>query len=79
MPTPLTIGMISGTSLDGIDVAVCRIDGHARDADIEVVAFDTVPYPATVRQELLDLYEDSGNAVARICSMNAVIGDAFAD
>lgn len=79
MPTPLTIGMISGTSLDGIDVAVCRIDGHARDADIEVVAFDTVPYPATVRQELLDLYEDSGNAVARICSMNVVIGDAFAD
>ncbi len=79
MPTPLTIGMISGTSLDGIDVAVCRIDGHARDANIEVVAFDTVPYPATVRQELLDLYEDSGNAVARICSMNVVIGDAFAD
>lgn len=78
MPKPLTIGMISGTSLDGIDVAICHIDGHARDAEIEVVAFDMVPYPADVRQELLNLYEDAENAVARICSMNVVVGDAFA-
>lgn len=78
MTIPLTIGMISGTSLDGIDVAVCRIDGHAQQANIELVAFDTVPYEATVRTELLNLYEDSANAVARICSMNVVIGKAFA-
>lgn len=78
MPTPLTIGMISGTSLDGIDVAVCRINGHAREAEIEVVAFDMIPYSPEVRQELLNLYEDAENAVARICSMNVVIGDAFA-
>lgn len=78
MPTPLTIGMISGTSLDGIDVAICRINGHAREAEIEVVAFDMIPYSPEVRQELLNLYEDAKNAVARICSMNVVIGDAFA-
>lgn len=78
MTTPLTIGMISGTSLDGIDVAICRIDGHAQQAEIELVAFDTVPYETFVRDELLNLYEDSGNAVARICSMNVVVGKAFA-
>lgn len=78
MQKPLTIGMISGTSLDGIDVAICHIDGHARDAKIEVVAFETIPYATDVRQELLDLYEDAGNAVARISSMNVVVGDAFA-
>lgn len=78
MTTPLTIGMISGTSLDGIDVAVCRINGHAQQAEIELVAFETVPYATDVRQELLDLYEDSGNAVARLTSMNVVVGNAFA-
>ena len=78
MITPLTIGMISGTSLDGIDVAVCRIEGHAQQAKIELVAFDTVAYAPDVRQELLDLYEDSGNAVARLSSMNVIVGNAFA-
>lgn len=78
MTTPLTIGLISGTSLDGVDVAVCRFEGHAQQATIELVAFDTVPYSPAIRQELLDLYEDSGNAVARLTSMNVVIGNAFA-
>lgn len=78
MTTPLTIGLISGTSLDGVDVAVCRIDGHAQQAKVQLVAFDTIPYAPAVRQELLDLYEESGNAVARLTSMNVVIGNAFA-
>lgn len=78
MPTPLTIGMISGTSLDGIDVAICHIEGHAQQARIELLGFDTVPYSAAVRAELFNLYEDSANALARICSMNVVVGEAFA-
>lgn len=78
MPHPLTIGMISGTSLDGIDVAICHIQGHGRQAEIEVVGFDMVPYSAAVRAELLNLYEHAENAVARICSMNVVVGNAFA-
>lgn len=78
MTTPITIGLISGTSLDGIDVAICRINGHAQQANIDLVAFDTVPYEPAVRQELLNLYEDSANAIARLTSMNVVIGKAFA-
>lgn len=78
MPTPLTIGLMSGTSLDGIDVAICHIEGHAQHAKIELIGFDTVPYPDAVRAELLNLYEDATNAIARICSMNVLIGKQFA-
>lgn len=78
MPKPLTIGLMSGTSLDGIDVAICHIEGHAQQAKIDVLAFDTVPHNPAMRQELLNLYEDSDNAIARISSMNVMIGDAFA-
>jgi anhydro-N-acetylmuramic acid kinase len=75
----ICIGLISGTSLDGIDVAVCRIDGHAQDATIDLLAFDTVAYPDAVRAELLRLYDEQENAVARVCALNVVVGKAFAD
>jgi anhydro-N-acetylmuramic acid kinase len=75
----LCLGMISGTSVDGIDVAIARIDGHAQEAQIELLAFATVPYPDPVRAELLRLYDDQEDAVARICALNVVVGESFAD
>ena len=52
----LCLGMISGTSVDGIDVALVAIDGHGQGAAIRTVGFETVPYPDDVRNELLALY-----------------------
>lgn len=75
----ICVGLISGTSLDGIDVAVCRIDGHGQDVKIDLLAFDTIAYPDAVRAELLRLYDDQANAVARVCALNVVVGEAFAD
>ena len=75
----LCIGMISGTSVDGIDVALVEIDGTGQKATIRTVGFGTVPYPQEVRDELLGLYEDQEDAVARLCSLNFVVGQCFAD
>jgi anhydro-N-acetylmuramic acid kinase len=75
----ICVGLISGTSLDGIDVAVCRLDGHAQDATIDLLAFDTVAYPDALRAELLRLYDDQENAVALVCALNVVVGEAFGD
>jgi len=75
----ICIGLISGTSVDGVDVAIVRIAGHAATAKIELLAFETVPYPTDVRAELLALYDDQSNAVARLCSLNVVVGACFAD
>lgn len=71
--------MISGTSVDGIDVALVEIDGVAQQSTIRTVGFETVPYPAEVRAELLALYDDQQNAVVRLCSLNVVVGKCFAD
>ena len=75
---PLCIGLISGTSVDGIDVAVVRIDRPGKGARPALVAFETVPYPVAVRAELLGLYDDQANAVQRLCSLNVVVGECFA-
>ncbi|MGB3329467.1 MAG: anhydro-N-acetylmuramic acid kinase [Thermomicrobiales bacterium] len=75
----LCVGLMAGTSLDGIDAALVRIAGHARDAHLELIAFATTPYPDAVRTELLALYEDQANALARLSSLNVVIGELFAE
>lgn len=75
----LCIGLISGTSVDGIDVAVVRIAGNGQGTSPELLAFETVPYPEHVRAELLGLYDDQSNAVQRLCSLNVIVGECFAD
>jgi len=75
----LCIGLISGTSVDGIDAALVEIEGHAQENHLHLRAFTTYPYPEDVRSELLGLYDDQAQAVVRICSLNTVIGGLFAD
>jgi anhydro-N-acetylmuramic acid kinase len=76
----LCVGLISGTSADGIDAALVRIAGAGGEARLELIAFASTPYPNEVRAELLALYaDDAPHAVARLCSLNAVLGDLFAE
>jgi len=75
----LAIGLISGTSADGIDAAMVRIRGAAESAELALLHFISIPYPAEIRRELLALYAaDAANAVARLCSLNVILGELFA-
>jgi len=62
-------GLISGTSADGIDVAVVDIGER-----IEVVAAKTIPYPPEVRRAILSVMD-----VAEISRLNFLLGELFAE
>jgi len=47
------IGLMSGSSCDGVDAALVRIKGRAPDIRIKLVAFETFPYANTLKQRLL--------------------------
>ena len=68
-------GLISGTSVDGIDVAVVDLTEVQRPV---LLAFKSIPYPAGVREAILSI----SNAVthtAEIARMNFLIGELFAE
>ena len=66
-------GLISGTSVDGIDVAVVDIGDS-----IQVVATTTVPYPAAVREAILAV-SDAAAHTATIARLNFLVGELFAE
>jgi anhydro-N-acetylmuramic acid kinase len=51
-PSRRIIGLMSGTSLDGLDVALCRCTGHGATLRVALEQFVTVPYEADFQQRL---------------------------
>lgn len=74
----LIIGLMSGTSADGVDVALVEITGLGLTTEIELVAFDTFPYTDEIRSRIFDLFSVETARVDEICTMNFVIGQQFA-
>lgn len=75
----LVAGLMSGTSLDGIDVALVYIQGSGADTRVEQVAFQTVPYETRIRENILAACRRDTSDVEMICRLNFVLGELFAD
>ncbi|WP_227356388.1 anhydro-N-acetylmuramic acid kinase [Haladaptatus salinisoli] len=77
----LVVGLMSGTSLDGVDAACCRIrrDGTGpRGYDASVESFVTRPYDPALRDRIAAVCGDAGT-VADACDLNVALGAVFAD
>lgn len=72
-------GIMSGTSLDGIDVAIVRIDGCGIDAKVKLIHFESFSYEEEVREKLKQLCSIDHSNVAFLCGMNFAIAERFAD
>src|SRR5690606_13728678 len=54
------IGLMSGTSLDGLDIAFCRFQEGGDSWKSEIVDAETVPYPSAMRESLKTITSLSG-------------------
>lgn len=73
------IGLMSGTSLDGVDAAVVRIEGSGLQSKVQLLHYYTKSYDAALRQRIKELCDPATSDVIRICSMNAYLGELFAE
>lgn len=71
----LALGIMSGTSADGIDVALVRFAG--RRASLE--NFGAFPFPREVQKAILKLGEGRGTTTGEISQLNFLLGEIFAN
>lgn len=70
----LALGIMSGTSADGIDVAMVRVAG--RKASLE--NFAAFPFPTRVQKTILKLGEGRAVTTGEISQLNFLLGELFA-
>jgi anhydro-N-acetylmuramic acid kinase len=74
----LVIGLISGTSVDGIDAALVEISGGESDLKIQLLAGETYSYPEMLRDEILAVIAGKALTMAEFAALDDAIAHAFA-
>jgi anhydro-N-acetylmuramic acid kinase len=72
------VGLMSGTSLDGLDIALCSITGHGMSTKVEIEAFETISYDNEFKAQVKGIFSKQIVNLEMVCLMNAYIGTLHA-
>jgi anhydro-N-acetylmuramic acid kinase len=75
-PRRIVIGLLSGTSADGTDAALCEIAGHGENTGLVARAFVTTPFSRALRERIFRVAQADA---AELTDLDVMLGDAFAD
>ena len=78
-PARHIIGLMSGTSLDGLDVALCRIEGSGGNTQVELLEFETVDYTNDIKDEIRKIFAKQTIDFQQLTLLNAWIGRLHGD
>lgn len=73
-PSRRIVGLMSGTSLDGLDVALCRLTGHGAATQLALEHFATVPYGDEVRRRIRQVFAREQVSLEYLTLLNAWLG-----
>lgn len=76
--TPV-IGLMSGTSVDGIDAVLVEITGQEFDLNIKLLNASTYPYPAPLREQILAVCAGDRLSMAEFATLDDAIAQVFAE
>lgn len=74
----IVAGIMSGTSADGINVAITRMEDHAFETKLELVAHKEFPFPPNVRKFILSVMNAEAK-VADLARLNVLLGELYAE
>lgn len=73
----IAVGLMSGTSIDGIDACLVSIEGSGRSTKIEIIDFITENFTLEEKEKILRLCSPETSNVKDICYMNVYLGKKF--
>ena len=73
-PERMIIGLMSGTSMDGLDIALCLIKGAGKDTKFELNAFTTIDYTNDFKEKILSIFSKEMVSLETLCLLNAWVG-----
>ena len=77
-PSRRIIGLMSGTSLDGLDVALCRLTGHGPATELVLERFRTVPYNDDTRARIRTVFAQAQVSLEYLTLLNPWLGSLHA-
>ena len=72
------IGLMSGTSLDGLDIAVCEISGCGLTTELSLIAFETIAYGDFFKEEIKAVFSKKWVDLEKVCLLNAWVAKQHA-
>jgi len=73
------VGLMSGTSADGVSSVLAEIEGSWVDIRFRILAHENYPYSKEVREIIFQAFESSQSTVDKICYLNFLLGEIFAE
>jgi anhydro-N-acetylmuramic acid kinase len=77
-PERLIIGLMSGTSVDGLDIALCKFSGSGQATKLELLQFETVPFDEDYKNEVQSVFSKKLVSLEKLCLLNAWVADQHA-
>jgi anhydro-N-acetylmuramic acid kinase len=75
----LIIGLMSGTSMDGLDVALCKFRGSGGNTEVNIITFETVGFAEDIKDEIRKVFAKSTIEFQQLCMLNPWIGNLHAE
>ncbi|MBI5183643.1 MAG: anhydro-N-acetylmuramic acid kinase [Nitrospinae bacterium] len=79
MKTKKVIGLVSGTSADGVNAALVEIRGCGLETKVNLLAFEIYPFSNEIRKSIFRASNISTSTVDLISALNFYIGEIFAN
>ena len=77
-PTRKVIGLMSGTSMDGLDIALCEISGAGSSLQLKLIQAATVSYKEDARQNILSIFSKETVSLEKLCLIHPWLGKLHA-
>jgi anhydro-N-acetylmuramic acid kinase len=78
-PSRHIIGLMSGTSMDGLDVALCELSGSGEETEVKLLNFDTVDYSEDIKTEIRKVFAKQTIDFQHLALLNEWIGTLHAE